>query len=162
MLLGFFRSAAPFLSKGSIPAIHGKRRAKPDDDDASSDVESDREQSSLAQHRGQRGTILVTLRNTPPYTDWCGYFQTLVICNLIGYHRNMPRLAKSPPTPHQENPRYCVLRSFIFPRSEWRGYEHRMTKGYVSGTGTGGDRARTQGRSPEERCWEFYLPDRVT
>ncbi|KAI6031350.1 hypothetical protein BKA83DRAFT_26608, partial [Pisolithus microcarpus] len=87
-----------------------------------------------------RGTILITLRNVPPYTAW-----------------DVPRLAKSPPKPSKTGdspyPRYKLLRSFQFRRSLWKGYEHRMTKG---------ERAHGQGTTGlggEDRTWEFCLQD---
>jgi len=65
--------------------------------------------------------------------------------------RDVPKLAKSPPPPPRSsadmpNPRYILFRSFVFNRSDWKGYEHRMTKGEGK-TGEGG----------EDRTWEFYL-----
>ena len=73
-------------------------------------------------------------------------------------NREVPKLAKSPPQNYSDNPRYSVLRSFVFPRDEWRklGYTHRMTKGHVEGTGTGADRANSRDVN-EDRCWELYL-----
>jgi 25S rRNA (uracil2634-N3)-methyltransferase len=47
------------------------------------------------------------------------------------------------------NPTYTLLRSFVFHRWAWKGYEHRMTKGEKGRTGEGG----------EDRSWEFYLKD---
>lgn len=67
----------------------------------------------------------------------------------------MPKLAKSPPSPTTpsapNNPRYIQLRSFVFHRQIWKGYEHRMTKG---------ERAHGQGKTGEggeDRTWQFCL-----
>ena len=69
--------------------------------------------------------------------------------------RDLPKLAKSPPPPtsagQPSNPKYTVLRSFVFHRQIWKGYEHRMTKG---------ERAHGQGKTGEggeDRTWEFCL-----
>jgi 25S rRNA (uracil2634-N3)-methyltransferase len=76
------------------------------------------------------------------------------------FSRELPKLAKNPSPSHNENPKYTILRSFVFPRQEWGsfGYVHRMTKGFVDGTGTGTERAKASGKeSGEDRCWELYL-----
>ncbi|PSS29684.1 hypothetical protein PHLCEN_2v2832 [Hermanssonia centrifuga] len=136
LLLGFLRSAAHILSAGPAPVIHTQRkRKKTEDDDAPEVSEGEGEDLESAQ---TRGTVLITLRNVPPYTLW-----------------DLPKLAKNPPPTKdvQPSPRYTQLRSFIFHRSLWKGYEHRMTKGeraHGSGkTGVGG----------EDRMWEFCLRD---
>lgn len=64
------------------------------------------------------------------------------------------RLAKKPPPPavtgmRHSNPTYTLLRSFVFHRWVWKGYEHRLTKGEKGKTGEGG----------EDRSWEFCLKD---
>lgn len=75
----------------------------------------------------------------------------------ITLFRDVPKLAKSPPPTRSSadvsNPRYILFRSFIFNRSDWKGYEHRMTKG---------ERAHGEGKTGEggeDRTWEFYLKD---
>ncbi|KAI0271481.1 hypothetical protein BC834DRAFT_859845 [Gloeopeniophorella convolvens] len=138
LVLGFLRSAAGLLVRGPVPQRQvSRRRTRPseeDDDDAAGASDS-----AAASGRA-RGTILVTLRNVPPYTEW-----------------DVPKLAKSPPAPRsateQANPQYTLLRSFVFQRSEWKGYEHRMTKG---------ERAHGEGKTGEggqDRTWEFCLGD---
>lgn len=72
LILGFLRSAAPFLATGPVPVIHKARKRKRDpDDDGSEDerVEDDGADSVDTSRKG-RGTILLTLRNVPPYTLW--------------------------------------------------------------------------------------------
>jgi 25S rRNA (uracil2634-N3)-methyltransferase len=75
----------------------------------------------------------------------------------ITLRRDVPKLAKSPPPPSSSadtpNPRYIVFRSFVFYRSDWKGYEHRMTKG-ARAHGEG-----KTGEGGEDRTWEFYLKD---
>lgn len=75
----------------------------------------------------------------------------------IVLHRDVPKLAKNPPLPRSSadlpNPQYIQFRSFVFNRSDWRGYEHRMTKG---------ERAHGRGKTGEggeDRTWEFFLKD---
>lgn len=151
LILDFLRSAPHCLVQGPIPLVHRKRRRKSQDDDEDEDDEDDVVMDNISDSDGEpsvqsatttigRGTVLITLRNVPPYTAW-----------------DVPRLAKSPPKPTRTgdtpNPRYKLLRSFVFQRSLWKGYEHRMTKG---------DRAHGQGTTGvggEDRTWEFCLQD---
>ncbi|KAI9570150.1 hypothetical protein HD554DRAFT_2019044 [Boletus coccyginus] len=147
LMLDFLRSAPHYLTLGPIPAIHPARRRKQRDDDDDDEPQkddgsgSDMDVAPSSAPRGSgRGTVLITLRDVPPYTDW-----------------DIPRLAKSPPKPtrigEESNPRYKLLRSFVFHRNAWKGYEHRMTKG---------ERAHGHGKpgkGGEERTWEFCLQE---
>ncbi|KAI0361075.1 hypothetical protein OH77DRAFT_1390413 [Trametes cingulata] len=143
LLLGFLRSAAPFLAKGPVPIVNKarKRRRDPDDDGSDDEAEDqDMAQDAIDTSRKARGTVLITLRNVPPYTLW-----------------DLPKLAKNPPPPTSvgqlPNPKYKQLRSFAFHRQVWEGYEHRMTKG---------ERAHGKGKTGEggeDRTWEFCLQD---
>ncbi|KIJ22195.1 hypothetical protein PAXINDRAFT_58713, partial [Paxillus involutus ATCC 200175] len=141
LILDFLRSVPHCITLGPMPMIHpSRKRRKPDDDEDEDELDatgSDMETSSVsAATSSGRGTVLITLRNVSPYTTW-----------------DVPRLAKTPPKPsklgEEPNPRYKVLRSFVFHRNDWKGYEHRMTKGERSHghgkTGEGG----------EDRTWEF-------
>ncbi|KAH8991974.1 hypothetical protein EDB92DRAFT_1859242 [Lactarius akahatsu] len=136
LILGFLRSAAKFLVSGPVPQSQPSRKRK-----RSSDDDDDDDSGQTAETAGHaRGTILITLRNVSPYTEW-----------------DVPKLAKSPPPPRSSidppNPRYILLRSFVFNRSDWKGYEHRMTKG---------ERAHGQGKTGlggEDRTWEFTLAE---
>lgn len=137
LILGFLRSAAKFLVCGPAPQSQpSRKRKRPSNDDDDNDNDDDNDQT--AGHT--RGTILITLRNVSPYTEW-----------------NVPKLAKSPPRPRSSidppNPRYILLRSFVFHRSDWKGYEHRMTKG-ESAHGQG-----KTGLGGEDRTWEFTLAE---
>ncbi|OSD06186.1 hypothetical protein PYCCODRAFT_1431997 [Trametes coccinea BRFM310] len=141
LLLGFLRSAAPFLVLGAVPTVHKarKRKRNPEEDDSEDDA-ADGPSRDTGPPRKTRGTILVTLRNVPPYTLW-----------------DLPKLAKNPPPPaltgQEPNPKYTLIRSFVFHRQAWKGYEHRMTKG---------ERAHGQGKTGEggeDRTWEFCLQD---
>ncbi|KAH0837920.1 hypothetical protein J3R83DRAFT_6152 [Lanmaoa asiatica] len=147
LMLDFLRSAPHCLTLGPIPVIRpARRRKQQDDDDDEEPQEDDISRSDIdmaptsAATGSERGTVLITLRNVPPYTAW-----------------DIPRLAKSPPKParigEEPNPRYKLLRSFVFHRHIWKGYEHRMTKG---------ERAhghRKTGEGGEDRTWEFCLQE---
>ena len=79
LLLGFFRSAAPFLSSGPVPSVQGSgNRAMRKESTRTVDVSDDDDMMSSSNHAITRqeggtrcrGTLLVTLRNVHPYTDW--------------------------------------------------------------------------------------------
>ncbi|PBK76617.1 hypothetical protein ARMSODRAFT_876244 [Armillaria solidipes] len=138
LIMNFLRAAASLLKIGPIPSVTGSKKKKRANDDEEEDVEETDEDKST--DTGARGTILITLRNVPPYTLW-----------------DIPRLAKHPPLPTSgstpPNPAYIVVRSFAFHRDIWKGYEHRMTKGErAHGTGKTGE-------GGEDRTWEFCLRD---
>ncbi|KIK81882.1 hypothetical protein PAXRUDRAFT_832551 [Paxillus rubicundulus Ve08.2h10] len=147
LILDFLRSVPHCITLGPMPTIHPsrKRRKQDDDDDELDATGSDMETSSIfaATNGGVssgRGTVLITLRNVSPYSAW-----------------DVPRLAKTPPKPsklgEEPNPRYKLLRSFVFHRNDWKGYEHRMSKG---------ERSHGHGRTGEggeDRTWEFCLQD---
>jgi len=139
LILDFLRSAPHCLTLGPMLVTHPARRRKQQDDDGDNPQEDDSSGSDV--DAAPRGTVLITLRNVPPYTEW-----------------DIPRLAKAPPKPtrtgEEPNRRYKLLRSFVFHRHVWKGYEHRMTKG---------ERAHGHGRpggGGEDRTWEFCLQER--
>lgn len=74
LILDFLRSAAPFLATGPVPVIMKprKRKADPDEDEdhAPGDAEDSIAEEPDVPTLGSRGSILVTLRNVPPYTLW--------------------------------------------------------------------------------------------
>ncbi|GBE77526.1 hypothetical protein BKA93DRAFT_254447 [Sparassis latifolia] len=147
LVMEFLRSAANILTTGMIPSVMQSRKRKQEADDEEDEAEEDNASQGGVHADGigssnakTRGTILITLRNVPPYTLW-----------------DVPKLAKDPPpsssASRKPSPRYVQLRSFVFHRNEWKGYEHRMTKGErahgLGKTGEGG----------EDRTWEFCLKD---
>jgi len=69
MLLGFFRSAAGFLAQGPEPVAHTKKRESTNSEDDCDENDYDLHEIE-EKERSCRGTILVTLRNVKPYTDW--------------------------------------------------------------------------------------------
>ncbi|KAK0208943.1 hypothetical protein DFS33DRAFT_1380426 [Desarmillaria ectypa] len=136
LIMNFLRAAASLLKAGPIPSVTGSKKKKCGNDEE--DVEETDEDKSA--DISARGTILITLRNVPPYTLW-----------------DIPKLAKHPPLPTSgstpPNPAYMIIRSFVFHRDIWKGYEHRMTKGErAHGTGKTGE-------GGEDRTWEFCLRD---
>ncbi|VDB91607.1 unnamed protein product [Peniophora sp. CBMAI 1063] len=137
LLMGFLRSSPGVLARGPVPQVVKSRKQKRTEDDEDVDERMSGDDASTGvEAGGARGTVLATLRNVSPYTDW-----------------DLPRLAKNPPAPKsKETPfRYMQLRSFVFNRKDWKGYSHRMTKGdRVHGTGT-------TGQGGEDRTWEFCL-----
>jgi 25S rRNA (uracil2634-N3)-methyltransferase len=165
LILGFYRSAAKMLQLGPMPSFTSTRRKKGGSDDenedaavsAPSDVGYEDGNDALSQTSSMetRGTVLITLRNVSPYTEWLVKSACTRNFYIIAY-REIPRLAKNPPensgtTP--PNPRYILVRSFRFHRDIWSGYEHRMTKGERAyGKGTTGE-------GGEDRTWEFCLRD---
>ncbi len=67
LLLGFLRTAAPFLASGPIPVIQKPRKRKKGSDEEDS---GDDEKADAVENDKARGTILITLRNVVPYTLW--------------------------------------------------------------------------------------------
>ncbi|OAX42083.1 hypothetical protein K503DRAFT_406817 [Rhizopogon vinicolor AM-OR11-026] len=147
LILGFLCSVVNYLVEGPVPTpdLPKKRKRPADDDDDEGGViddatDEDIGASSPSTVHPTRGKVLITLRNVPPYSVW-----------------DVPRLAKTPPKPtslgNPPNPNYKLLRSFVFHRNMWKGYEHRMTKGErAHGQGTTGE-------GGEDRTWEFCLKD---
>jgi len=77
IILGFLRSCTPFLTVGPIPSATQTRKRKhtsEDDDDPMEDHADEEGDGNLGELRnkgtGERGTVLVTLRNVAPYTQW--------------------------------------------------------------------------------------------
>ncbi|KAF8588326.1 hypothetical protein K439DRAFT_1384699 [Ramaria rubella] len=153
LLLDFLKSVAPLLEDGAIPLVtpsglRKNRRAgvdSEDEDDPNMNL-GDKVTHFEDPKVKERGTVLITLRNGPPYTLW-----------------DLSRLAKKPSAPHVSSispsipyARYIQLRSFAFQQDDWKGYEHRMTKGWVEGLGRG---RRTGKDKIEDRTWEFCLAD---
>jgi 25S rRNA (uracil2634-N3)-methyltransferase len=80
LILGFLRSAAKFLVRGPVPRIQPSRKRKrplndDDDDDDDDHRYTDEDNDHVVSADGRaRGTILITLRNVPPYTAWCATY----------------------------------------------------------------------------------------
>ena len=76
LVLDFLRSAAHILKRGHIPSISTLRKKKKLDDDDDDDgkgigtTSTDLEDSLADESITTRGTVLITLRNVVPYTQW--------------------------------------------------------------------------------------------
>ena len=156
MILGFLRSVSGFLVRGPSPTlVSRKKKGKAEKGEDDTDTDSNPEGESSGHAGSSRGTVIITLRNVPPYTE-CKCFSSQIRGrrSQLAILGDICRLAKKPPPPtatgmKHPNPTYTLLRSFIFHRWAWKGYEHRMTKGEKGKTGEGG----------EDRSWELYLTD---
>jgi hypothetical protein len=72
LILGFLRSAARYLVRGPTPQLQpSRKRKRPSSDDEWTDGDDEETIDGRA-----RGTILITLRNVPPYTEWSAYRYT--------------------------------------------------------------------------------------
>lgn len=67
MILGFLRSASGFLVKGAQTLGGQKEEGRGDGHDG--DVDSDKESELSGQTVSFGGTVIITLRNVPPYTQ---------------------------------------------------------------------------------------------
>jgi 25S rRNA (uracil2634-N3)-methyltransferase len=79
LILGFLRSVVDCLAEGTIPTYNLSRklnRPTDDDDDDDDNVNDDEDidASSPSTAQRTRGTVLITLRNVPPYTNWRVHF----------------------------------------------------------------------------------------
>jgi 25S rRNA (uracil2634-N3)-methyltransferase len=71
LILAFLRSAAKFLALGRTPSVHeSRKRKKKSSDDGEGDSGHEDEPPDNLELLESRGTILITLRNVPPYTLW--------------------------------------------------------------------------------------------
>ena len=74
LVLDFFRSAASLLATGPVPVVMKPRKRKPspdeDEDEASVEAGHNTTGETHTPAASSRGSILVTLRNVPPYTLW--------------------------------------------------------------------------------------------
>ncbi|GAA5916362.1 hypothetical protein JCM6882_000863 [Rhodosporidiobolus microsporus] len=160
LLLDFYSSASLLLRRGtprapgtsSSSATTNARRetsrspspTPPPADDEALDEDGDGSDaldpaaSFLPPPSTTRGSILLTLRTTAPYTHWLpsqlatkGHLLTPSLLSLPEYRA---RLAASNGA---EQPRYKVVRSWGFDPGDWEGYEHRRTLGYEEGRSSG-------------------------
>lgn len=61
------------LALGPVPIVTSKRKPKKgedDDDDEEEAAEVDEPEDDPTAQTSTRGTVLITLRNVPPYTLW--------------------------------------------------------------------------------------------
>jgi 25S rRNA (uracil2634-N3)-methyltransferase len=76
LILDFLKSAASLLENGAVPLMTSrnpckKRRTEMDsDEDDTQDLHLGADKTFGSPEIKARGTVLITLRNTPPYTLW--------------------------------------------------------------------------------------------
>ena len=157
MLLRFLVSIAPYLTQGRAPAyVTGKARRSSDDEDEDEDEDNPAghrhagEDEFLSEHTIWRplsppmrqGSVLITIRNTPPYTLWNVPMLGKKLRSVFG-----AIAASAPPPPKgtfmptladvdRAGAEYVVWRSFEFDPQMWKGYSHRRTVGFVEGLST--------------------------
>lgn len=91
------------------------------------------------------GSVLLTLRNTTPYTLWdvplLAKRLPLVLPAIAKSAPALPRGQKAPTladvTATFGARRYALWRSFEFEPDDWPGYEHRRTVGWIDGVSKG-------------------------
>lgn len=87
IVLGFLRSAAKMLTLGAAPSLtSGKKKRTEDDEEEDDDEDMAAPADETAQDSEEfrfflpdqsiptRGTVLITLRNVLPYTQWSALF----------------------------------------------------------------------------------------
>ncbi|KAG8833951.1 hypothetical protein FRC17_009822 [Serendipita sp. 399] len=113
LLLNFLKSAPDILATGAPNTLQPRKRDKPEGESEQESEGDDEIHVSIkrdAPQASRRGTVLITLRDSPPYTLW-----------------DVPKLAKRPAA---GRPRYIQLRSFAFDPAQYPGYSHRRTAGH--------------------------------
>ena len=73
MILGFLRSVSEFLVRGPPPTLGSRKKGKKQEGEDDTDSDSDQEGEPDGRAGSSRGSVIITLRNVPPYTD-CKYF----------------------------------------------------------------------------------------
>lgn len=155
LILRFLVSVAPYLTRGPVPAYAANEKRKPrhDSDDESDDEVDDETAAFLAsipEADGERpltpparqGSVLITLRNVPPYTLWNVPMLARRLRSVVG-----PIASSAPALPkHMHAPTvadvdrvgasYIVWRSFEFHPGDWKAYSHRRTVGWIDGVST--------------------------
>lgn len=179
-LLRFFVSVAPFLTQGAVPKYAGPGGAKSrrsgdddDDDDEMDDVETNvatatASSSTQFSPPPRQGSVLVTLRNAEPYTQWdlpmLAKKLRVVLPSIAASAPALPKGQRAPTPADAEaaGARYTLWRSFEFRPDAWPGLTLRRSAGAAdaarprappaaSKTGAHG---RPAGPG-EYRTWEF-------
>ncbi|GAA97316.1 uncharacterized protein L969DRAFT_87250 [Mixia osmundae IAM 14324] len=146
----------------------GTRELDQDELDDLLEAEQDAPEHEQEEHK-KPGTILITLRNTLPYTLW-----DVPMLARRG-HKLVPTVMPMPlnRTAHLQ-PAYATVRSFAFQPSLYPGYAHRRTIGFQKGISTlnsedvflpskyrkqddRADDARDRSKQNDVRTWEFAL-----
>ncbi|WFD32020.1 25S rRNA (uracil(2634)-N(3))-methyltransferase [Malassezia sp. CBS 17886] len=159
LLLRFFVSVAPLLTRGPVPAYAAPKQVRADsDDDDDDDAEDDASPGAahIAPDRtlpstrapaplsppARQGSILVTLRNALPYTLWnvpmLAKKLRQVLPSIAASAPSLPRGMHAPKLAEidRNHASYTLWRSFQFLPQQWDGYSHRRTVGFVAGRST--------------------------
>jgi 25S rRNA (uracil2634-N3)-methyltransferase len=157
LLLRTLKSVAPLLTEGpSAFPLPAKGKAKkgpaPKKRPRSPSFSGDEDETIASRPvpasftpPDRQGTLLVTLLNQPPYSEW-----------------ELPKLANRPPPTcpgtREAQPRFRVIRSFDFVPAAWPGYAHRRTIGWREGLSKANNEEIT-GRQGRARTWEMCVYD---
>ncbi|WFD00735.1 25S rRNA (uracil(2634)-N(3))-methyltransferase [Malassezia yamatoensis] len=168
LLLRFFVSVAPFLTRGPIPTYAANVKKirnesdDDDDDDQSDDFHADngpkqslQDIQDLDQYDVQeahtkrafqppfrQGSVLITLRNTSPYTLWnvpmLAKRLPKVLAPIVASAPALPRHMHAPTVQDVERNEayYTLWRSYEFFPEDWSHYSHRRTVGWIEGVST--------------------------
>lgn len=103
----------------------------------------------------KQGTVLVTLKNSKPYTLWD-------VHHLATRPPAHPVRRRAGDPTDDKQPRYRLLRSFAFDPAMWPGYEHRRTLGFKEGVSKTANLELMQGGGQDGeaavgmcKTWEF-------
>lgn len=148
LIVRFFISVAPYLTRGPLPSYMQPKKQRSESDD---DEESDNDDSAVVNISDastsfdpprRQGSVQITIRNAVPYTLWNIPMLAKKLRQVV-----QPIASSAPPLPKgmraptiadvdKNSAHYQVWRSFEFVPSEWRGYSHRRTIGFLEGVST--------------------------
>ncbi|BGP17299.1 hypothetical protein JCM10213_009097 [Rhodosporidiobolus nylandii] len=189
LLLDFYRSASLLLRRGtprapgsfSSASAAGPSRTRDSVTPPPADIDADEDLDLqlVPPPPSTRGSVLLTLRTTAPYSLWLpsqlATKGALLLPSILPAHELKLRLAAG------EQPTYKTVRSWGFEPGEWEGYEHRRTLGWdekissgknedllltakeraakrFGADGAKGGKAAQEGKKePPMRTWEFEL-----
>lgn len=163
LLLRFFVSVAPFLTKGPPPRHMAPKKKSVDSDESEDEQEVASEVPPYFAPPARQGSVLVTLRNASPYTLWDVPTLAKHVDKVLPVvAASAPALPRGQKVPHAHDVarcgRYVLWRSFVFDPDAWPGYSHRRTIGWIEGKSTGNNEdLRRGGNGGECRTWEFAL-----
>lgn len=102
----------------------------------------------------RRGSVLITLRNTSPYTLWniplLAKRLPTVLPSILSSAPSLPKGQRAPSLPDAQRTRYALWRSFEFRPEMWRGYSHRRTVGWIEGVSTSNNEDILRGDAEDE------------
>lgn len=178
MLLRFLVSVAPLLSQGSAPVYTTSgRKAKKGSEESDVEEQEQELEETLRSHSGFQtpsfaGSVLITVRNSKPYTLWDVPMLAKRIPSVVGaISSSAPPMSKGVKGPSREQidrllllgqgKAYRVWRSFEFRPENYPLYSHRRTIGWKQGKNTSEneDITRPQQDQGDNRTYELGLLD---